>query len=111
MVRELKEAADYEAAIRRYLNRLISLLDDIAHDPGTRNELEFLRYDEEDLQAFHGFRLTVAKAVPMSPSMIQKHVFAYWQRVKPGIMRLDRGQDVADLVGKLMKVSVPHNEG
>lgn len=111
MVQELKEAAGYEVEVHRYLDQLIRVLDDIAHDPATRDELEYLPDDEEQLQALHGLRLTAARAVSMSPSMIQKHVYAYWQRAKPGVMRLELGQDVAEIIGNLMQVSVPHNEG
>lgn len=107
MVDELKEAAGYEVEMHRYLDRLIALLDDLVTRPETHKD----SLSELDIQAIRGFRLTAHKAVSMSPSMIQKHVIAYWRHAKEGILRLDRGQEVARVVGNMHAISVPHNEG
>jgi hypothetical protein len=107
IVTELKEAAGYEVEVHRYLDQLIRLLDDLVTRPDTHKD----SLSEIDIQAIRGFRLTAHKAGSMSPSMIKKHVLAYWRHAKEGILRLDRGQEVARIVKNIGAVSVPHNEG
>ena len=107
IVGDLKEAAGYDIEIHRYLDRLIGLLDDMVMEAETHKDT----LSELDIQAIRGFRLTAHKAVTMSPSMIQKHVIAYWRHAKDGILRLSRGRDVARVVGEMHAVVVPHNEG